>query len=403
MKLSCEIVQDLLPLYEDGVCSQASREAVEAHLRQCESCGKLIRQTRALAEPEPPAEAPGQERAVVRSFRKVRRRWLLSLAAILMIFPLILVGILGSNQLRGRGICFTNMDDIGAGQRFLQALEDGDGYKAAQFVDFGSVYDECSVILALEPEDWGPSFVEVTIGDQVWIAEQDYAQAHLYDTSDAEQFWAWVVYNGDSGVLIPEAAWDAVIQLEPEVVWKRADGTWVVNNREFFRLETKWGVFMVESSRAELTEENLAQFVHDYTIYLISEEMYRDLESQLRQLAQDDYDRVHEDLAAADGLSRESFIAVMQQEYIQRLQFLTGCGFSLENKGYNSAWRQDGGTWVISYSLTISDGINQELVYLDLSITNGMITGIGWHYLGEHSWAETWMSELQIDFRAWNS
>ena len=33
MKLPCDIVQDLLPLYEDDLCSQATREAVEEHLR----------------------------------------------------------------------------------------------------------------------------------------------------------------------------------------------------------------------------------------------------------------------------------------------------------------------------------------------------------------------------------
>lgn len=38
MKISCEIVQDLLPLYCDGVCSQDSKQAVEAHLKDCEKC-----------------------------------------------------------------------------------------------------------------------------------------------------------------------------------------------------------------------------------------------------------------------------------------------------------------------------------------------------------------------------
>ena len=38
MKISCEIVQDLLPLYCDRVCSQDSRQAVEAHLEDCEKC-----------------------------------------------------------------------------------------------------------------------------------------------------------------------------------------------------------------------------------------------------------------------------------------------------------------------------------------------------------------------------
>lgn len=38
MKISCEIIQDLLPLYCDGVCSQDSKQAVEAHLKDCEKC-----------------------------------------------------------------------------------------------------------------------------------------------------------------------------------------------------------------------------------------------------------------------------------------------------------------------------------------------------------------------------
>jgi len=38
MNISCEIIRDLLPLYVDDVCSDDSRELVEHHLRDCESC-----------------------------------------------------------------------------------------------------------------------------------------------------------------------------------------------------------------------------------------------------------------------------------------------------------------------------------------------------------------------------
>lgn len=38
MKISCDIIQDLLPLYCDGVCSQDSKQVVEAHLKDCEKC-----------------------------------------------------------------------------------------------------------------------------------------------------------------------------------------------------------------------------------------------------------------------------------------------------------------------------------------------------------------------------
>jgi len=38
MKVSCEIIKDLLPLYHDGVCSNDSRTMVEEHLAYCDSC-----------------------------------------------------------------------------------------------------------------------------------------------------------------------------------------------------------------------------------------------------------------------------------------------------------------------------------------------------------------------------
>lgn len=38
MKYECEVIQDLLPLYQDEVCSGASRSMVEEHLEECPAC-----------------------------------------------------------------------------------------------------------------------------------------------------------------------------------------------------------------------------------------------------------------------------------------------------------------------------------------------------------------------------
>ncbi len=42
MKITCEIIRDLLPLYHDGVCSLESRMLVEEHLKECESCSSEL-------------------------------------------------------------------------------------------------------------------------------------------------------------------------------------------------------------------------------------------------------------------------------------------------------------------------------------------------------------------------
>lgn len=43
MKVSCEIIKDLLPLYHDGVCSDDSREMIEEHLLECDICKAELR------------------------------------------------------------------------------------------------------------------------------------------------------------------------------------------------------------------------------------------------------------------------------------------------------------------------------------------------------------------------
>ena len=42
MKLSCEVIRDLLPLYHDGVCSEESREIVEEHVETCADCKAVL-------------------------------------------------------------------------------------------------------------------------------------------------------------------------------------------------------------------------------------------------------------------------------------------------------------------------------------------------------------------------
>lgn len=42
MKTPCDVIKDLLPLYHDNVCSSASKELIEDHLVECESCRREL-------------------------------------------------------------------------------------------------------------------------------------------------------------------------------------------------------------------------------------------------------------------------------------------------------------------------------------------------------------------------
>ena len=132
MKLSCDIVQDLLPLYEDNLCSQATREAVEEHLGECETCGKQHTAVQELTEPEMEVKPKQEKKAAAKSFKKIRNRWIASIVVILLLIPVLCLGV---GQVRGVGPSFSNLRQIYLGNRFMQCMEAGDYEKAFEYLD----------------------------------------------------------------------------------------------------------------------------------------------------------------------------------------------------------------------------------------------------------------------------
>ena len=132
MKLSCDIVQDLLPLYEDDLCSQATREAVEEHLRECETCGKQHAAVQELTEPEVEVKPKQEKKAAAKSFKKIRNRWIASIVVVLLLIPVLYLGV---GQVRGVGPSFSNLRQIYLGNRFMQCMEAGDYEKAFEYLD----------------------------------------------------------------------------------------------------------------------------------------------------------------------------------------------------------------------------------------------------------------------------
>jgi len=48
MKLNCNVIRDLLPLYADQICSDESRELVKEHLAECGDCSALLGQMHSM-------------------------------------------------------------------------------------------------------------------------------------------------------------------------------------------------------------------------------------------------------------------------------------------------------------------------------------------------------------------
>ena len=67
--LPCELVQDLLPLYHDGVCSDTSRKLVDSHLETCETCAGVLKGIAA------DMEMPKLEADEAKPMKSIKRKW----------------------------------------------------------------------------------------------------------------------------------------------------------------------------------------------------------------------------------------------------------------------------------------------------------------------------------------
>ena len=85
MSLTCGIIKDLLPLYAENLCGDESREAVEAHLSECENCRSSLEEMRKTESASPLEALP------LRSISKKIKRKQIRLTALALCLALFLI------------------------------------------------------------------------------------------------------------------------------------------------------------------------------------------------------------------------------------------------------------------------------------------------------------------------
>jgi len=139
MKVTCEIIEDLLPLYLDDVCSTQSRQAVEQHLRECEKCRSVFENTQAVPVPYIEPDSPAEDKAIKKGFRKIWLRWW---AAILIVLALVPVAFLGWNEYSGRGAAYSNQHELSMGNGFMDCLTEHRYTLAYNYLDIAELKKE---------------------------------------------------------------------------------------------------------------------------------------------------------------------------------------------------------------------------------------------------------------------
>ncbi len=86
MRMKCEIIQDLIPVYYDDIASDTTKREMRLHLQQCPECCKAYQQYCHSMRIEVRKNAPLREDALNDTFaalsKRVRRRKILSAASV---------------------------------------------------------------------------------------------------------------------------------------------------------------------------------------------------------------------------------------------------------------------------------------------------------------------------------
>lgn len=69
MKLQCTVIEDLLPIYMDGICSNESEALVEEHLLECPACRNM------LADMRKTVAMPVQQAQDWKPLQAIGKRW----------------------------------------------------------------------------------------------------------------------------------------------------------------------------------------------------------------------------------------------------------------------------------------------------------------------------------------
>ncbi len=363
MKLSCEIIEDLIPLYLDEVCTLKSREAVEEHLKVCQHCREQVYGKDLLIIPQ--ISAGGEEKALKKCMKKIRHRWWLSVIAVFMVFPLVILGIFVSNEIRGEGVAFSNLGELWSCNGFLNALRKGDGEKAASYIDFSSYYEECREALEMTPEDHMPKLTEMEIEGERWLVRESIRERY----ADVSNFWIAVIENEDTEALVPVEEFLTVVQ-EKNAAALQGGAYRMPKGACYFLYETDMGSYMIhEQSWELLRRENV--LITD-CISMVPADLYSVLEPILRERAEEWCRNTTERLSDVEDLDREGFCAYMQEWYGEKLERFLAQGFFLEKHSYGTSYTADRG-WNVTFYAMVGKNGEQERVRFVFSLEQNKI------------------------------
>ena len=136
MKLSCSVIQDMIPMYYDKVCSKESAALIEEHIKECPNCNRALAELcSAIEAPQRIIDDAKPLKKIQKGYLKMKTRWLVTIISILLLVPIaFFIGTKrgADNQ---SAVGFTKEEAIAYASEFMTCLVDGDYAKAYTYWD----------------------------------------------------------------------------------------------------------------------------------------------------------------------------------------------------------------------------------------------------------------------------
>lgn len=405
--VNCGIIEDLLPLYVDEVCTESSRQAIEDHLTGCVECQlKLAGMQGADYIQKVPVQQEQEKKALKKSFGRIRRRWMISLTAVLMIFPFICVSMMSVNEYRKEGMCFTNLDEIATAKAFLKELQKGQYEKAAGRIPFAEGYWN---IIGREYEVLREDFTEINLSGDVWMVSSLYPRYGEYkgdldiiaslQEEDEETFWRNIIYGYEWGVPVPEAVWEAIVgentvtenRYGTELYFAGEASTEVYNRDEsgFGRLETEWGIYYIDAQMyqtiLEGDEGRLLEWFY-YNAKMMPEAIYEAAKAHMPEVIAQQNASFDDWYGDVFSMTEEEYVAEMQERFVQSMESYENCGYSFSDISFEDAYCYSDGAWCIVLSVKEENPAGKkEMISLHVSVNGKQVRVGAWSSGGDRN------------------
>ena len=140
IELDCEIIQDLLPLYEENYCSEQSKILVEEHLKECKVCQEKLENFRKEISTTMIQEDI-DEKIIKKGMRKIKRIKIIGISVLLVCLSFLFIIIPVRNYQRGSGITYANLKELYMTRKFMEDIKSKNYDKAYKYLNIRYEYD----------------------------------------------------------------------------------------------------------------------------------------------------------------------------------------------------------------------------------------------------------------------